>query len=170
MHTRGRLGRVVRMRGFVGTIHAHAGQTEDHLWSGVFGGEPSIRTRGRLVRHTLYCEPGGTIHTHAGQTYSPYESSDSDRNHPYSRGADFYESFLVFSAKEPSIRTRGRPGPRCFAHHAPGTIHTHAGQTSCGDSCFHGGWNHPYARGADLLTRYNVRMSAKLYSVACIMQ
>ena len=49
MHTRGRLGRVVRMRGFVGTIHAHAGQTEDHLWSGVFGG-------------------GGTIHTHAGQT------------------------------------------------------------------------------------------------------
>ena len=150
MHTRGRLGRVVRMRGFVGTIHAHAGQTEDHLWSGVFG--------------------GGTIHTHAGQTYSPYESSDSDRNHPYARGADFYESFLVFSAKEPSIRTRGRPGPRCFAHHAPGTIHTHAGQTSCGDSCFHGGWNHPYARGADLLTRYNVRMSAKLYSVACIMQ
>ena len=70
MHTRGRLGRVVRMRGFVGTIHAHAGQTEDHLWSGVFGGgEPSIRTRGRRILLMRVVIVIGTIHTHAGQTF-----------------------------------------------------------------------------------------------------
>lgn len=93
------------------------------------GGEPSIRTRGRLVRHTLYCEPGGTIHTHAGQTYSPYESSDSDRNHPYARGADQALDALLTMPLEPSIRTRGRPRAVIPASTVDGTIHTHAGQT-----------------------------------------
>ena len=72
-----------------------------------------------------------------------------------------------------------------------GTTHAHAGQTLFRYKDSRAAGNHPCTRGADLsvvadvkvrceppmhtrgrrlLTRYNVRMSAKLYSVACIMQ
>ena len=49
------------------------------------------------------------------------------------------------------MHTRGRQSGSRLVEPAWGTTHAHAGQTH-------------------LLTRYNARMSAKLYSVACIMQ
>ena len=93
--------------------------------------------------------------------------------------------------QEPPMHTRGRPWSwPCFLS-VPGTTHAHAGQTVSNPRTHNCVRNHPCTRGADLrfrplstwnmeppmhtrgrhlLTRYNARMSAKLYSVACIMQ
>ena len=89
------------------------------------------------------------------------------------------------------MHTRGRLYESWKRAYAGGTTHAHAGQTLAVFRELATTGNHPCTRGADqhdfltvdqlaeppmhtrgrrLLTRYNVRMSAKLYSVACIMQ
>ena len=89
------------------------------------------------------------------------------------------------------MHTRGRLYESWKRAYAGGTTHAHAGQTLAVFRELATTGNHPCTRGADpgcgagdvgeseppmhtrgrhLLTRYNARMSAKLYSVACIMQ
>ena len=89
------------------------------------------------------------------------------------------------------MHTRGRRFTYVSLNDKDGTTHAHAGQTLVEMVDTPDSRNHPCTRGADperevwvcgcwepsmhtrgrrLLTRYNVRMSAKLYSVACIMQ
>ena len=150
-----------------------------------------MHTRGRLMKWAQDLRSQGTIHTHAGQTSMGCSCLLWWWNHPCTRGADCPPSREQWHLPEPSIRTRGRRFHSSFTPSFHGTIHTHAGQTLIPRLTGGMRWNHPYARGADhlhsilldshvepsirtrgrrLLTRYNVRMSTKLYSVACIMQ
>ena len=113
------------------------------------------------------------------------------RNHPCTRGADIKALSEGYVFSEPPMHTRGRRSDFDCAVFLAGTTHAHAGQTGYSHCTFCSSGNHPCTRGADaaefwltdldgeppmhtrgrhLLTRYNARMSAKLYSVACIMQ
>ena len=133
----------------------------------------------------------GTTHAHAGQTHHERGLHYRGGNHPCTRGADLGLVPPVCWGMEPPMHTRGRPPRAGTKQPGNGTTHAHAGQTWCGGKIFLHLRNHPCTRGADasearaqnppeeppmhtrgrrLLTRYNVRMSAKLYSVACIMQ
>ena len=130
-----------------------------------------MHTRGRRGDTMVAAGISGTTHAHAGQTAARLAIKFSSWNHPCTRGADLGALNIEPRTGEPPMHTRGR-------HEG---VRKGAVQTG----------NHPCTRGADqhdfltvdqlaeppmhtrgrrLLTRYNVRMSAKLYSVACIMQ
>ena len=68
MHTRGRLGSKVRATMYVGTTHAHAGQTFAYRSGFLAVSEPPMHTRGRHAVHSFVDGIQGTTHAHAGQT------------------------------------------------------------------------------------------------------
>ena len=150
-----------------------------------------MHTRGRQTHGTINTCGFGTTHAHAGQIGWRSLGSGCHGNHPCTRGADEALEALNLPEQEPPMHTRGRRvnGKDYLAHY--GTTHAHAGQTYKFSVSSRGESNHPCTRGADLrdlvqerkhdeppmhtrgrhlLTRYNAHMSAKLYSVACIMQ
>ena len=150
-----------------------------------------MHTRGRREVWDPLGGGVGTTHAHAGQTSGHYRPRDRYRNHPCTRGADSAIASCTSKRLEPPMHTRGRLVVDVPPVRSSGTTHAHAGQTCRSDTGGYPDWNHPCTRGADwsptmmfrdfqeppmhtrgrrLLTRYNVRMSAKLYSVACIMQ
>ena len=150
-----------------------------------------MHTRGRPLAVRRPQGSIGTTHAHAGQTMAYLSVTTPVRNHPCTRGADDGVSLGDNSGSEPPMHTRGRRILISGSLIGVGTTHAHAGQTIHHRLRQYTARNHPCTRGADqhdfltvdqlaeppmhtrgrrLLTRYNVRMSAKLYSVACIMQ
>ena len=53
---------------YVGTTHAHAGQTFAYRSGFLAVSEPPMHTRGRQVDSDVYLTLLGTTHAHAGQT------------------------------------------------------------------------------------------------------
>ena len=150
-----------------------------------------MHTRGRRILISGSLIGVGTTHAHAGQTIHHRLRQYTARNHPCTRGADRCFFSTHFLELEPPMHTRGRHHSVRILFLSKGTTHAHAGQTTVDPNNGYQRRNHPCTRGADrtgdaikhiiaeppmhtrgrrLLTRYNVRMSAKLYSVACIMQ
>ena len=153
--------------------------------------EPPMHTRGRQSIRLVSGGLRGTTHAHAGQTDIALTDYRDAWNHPCTRGADQQWVRIHPRKREPPMHTRGRRSARVLVSAVNGTTHAHAGQTFTPTAHAYSNENHPCTRGADpagtvveatdreppmhtrgrrLLTRYNVRMSAKLYSVACIMQ
>ena len=173
-----------------GTTHAHAGQTQaarpvsprkrnhpctrgadvKNNLTAFSDTEPPMHTRGRRTFIFYSLSVVGTTHAHAGQTKGLTSPSVVCRNHPCTRGADDRPALRVCVRLEPPMHTRGRRINLHKKMDGSGTTHAHAGQTEERAPMIVGHGNHPCTRGRRLLTRYNVRMSAKLYSVACIMQ
>ena len=130
-----------------------------------------MHTRGRPCSSGSAFGWLGTTHAHAGQTICLRWGRIRSRNHPCTRGADQAVTSLQTTTMEPPMHTRGRLRALGDVQLVCGTTHAHAGQTHHLECLRLRVWEPPmHTRGRRLLTRYNARMSAKLYSVACIMQ
>ena len=125
--TRGRRVVVVLVPVDMGSIPAHAGQTNRRT-AGLSGRSPL--TRGRPSNRAGTSRRSGSIPAHAGQTQLAGQGTPPPRVDPRSRGADILAVGRLPGQPGRSPLTRGRHLGEVSGRSSGGSIPAHAGQTA----------------------------------------
>ena len=147
--TRGKLAEDRHNVLHLGTIPAHAGETDSHLGTRIEHGDhprsrggnrampsgtsfqpgPSPLTRGKPGLESGRAEHQRTIPAHAGETGLLDELDAANTDHPRSRGGNALQATSAARSRGPSPLTRGKPLLISPANGESGTIPAHAGET-----------------------------------------